>query len=404
MTKKKRILGFTDYGRGGLAYNLRFPLAHWHTQGHEVWLSAINFDGNVANADRTLYPYAERLLPYRRQNPQALPEAIARVKPDVVLSGLDLWMMQDLLRPQSQPAFKDQYSIQHVLSHESRTFVHAAFFPVDNLLPNGFVNTETEMLIGYADMPICYSQFSKEAVLKSTGLDVPCIPLPIDTSTYYPRDKVQARKRFNIADDVFVISMVATNQWRKLWGEFATVMGRVTKRHPDIRILPWAQDQRVCGGFDLQDLFYRNDLLDLIIKPQNIGNATDDDMAELYSAMDLLVLTTAAEGAGLPPLQARACGTAALVSANTANIEFAAHPIELIPSMPTNLVHGFIGPANTVTYSTNVLELEERIERLYQDRALLRTIGETGRIAMQAYTPEKIMPLWDNLLNAMVNS
>jgi glycosyltransferase involved in cell wall biosynthesis len=405
--QKKRILGFCDYGTSGLAVNLRLPLAHWHAQGHDVWFLGWSYDGNVHNVNRgpSMYPYADHIIPCGGGIPRGcreLPEVIKMLQPDILITGYDLWFIPSLLDPEHEPYYAGKQEVIDLLHHERRRFVHIAVFPLENLYVGGYINRTAETLIGNVDLPVCYAEFSRRAILRSTGLDVPIIPLAIDTSIFYPRGREQSRKQLGLPEDAFLIAMVASNQWRKLWNEFLDVMSRIVKRHPDVRIIPWTEEQRVVGGIDLHEYLYRSDLVSHAIMPgSKVGTLTDDGMAQLYSAIDLLVLTTAAEGAGLSPMQARACGTPALTSANTATIEFSGDPYELIPSQPNGVIHGIFGPPNTVVYSTDVNALEDRIEKLYRDRELRLAVATRSQKTMEAFNPEKILPLWDALLTSI---
>lgn len=399
--RKKRILGFGDFGWSGLAQCLRLTLSHLHYAGHEVWYLATGFDGNPNRVDRNTYPYAERVLPCSYDRPlggAVFPDVVGRVQPDVILSGVDLWWMDPLLLPEVVYGKVSAAAI-HTLGHATRHFTYVAYFPLENLYKGGYLNREAEALIGLVDVPVCFSDFSRQGVLRSSGLDVPMIPVPIDTKIFYPRGCSESRRILNYPFDAFLVGMVGMNQWRKLWGEFYKVMGRVVKRHPNVRVVPWSTPMGNPGGCDMDELIYRNDLEHAVIM-RNI-HLTDEGMAHLYSALDLVVLTTAAEGAGLPPMQARACGTPALVSANTSNIEFAGHPFELVPSKSKALIHGFVGPQNTEVYMTDIDVLEERIEKLYVDRAFREEVAEASLQSMRALTPEMILPLWENLIDSI---
>jgi glycosyltransferase involved in cell wall biosynthesis len=405
--RKKRILGFGPYGANGLAVNLRLPLAHWHAQGHEIWYLASLYDGNVEDVNRgvNMYPYAERMIPCGPGFPvgcRDLPEAIERIQPDIVLTGYDLWFITSLLNPEREPYYAGKQKAIDLLHHERRNFLHIAFFPLENLYVDGYINRTCEELVGKVDLPVCYAQWSRRAILRSTGLDIPNIPLAIDTSVFYPRGRERSRKELELPEEAFLIAMVASNQWRKLWNEFFDVMSRIVKRHPDIRIIPWTNEERVGGGIDIHEYLYRSDLTPYALMPgSKAGTVSDEYMAQLYSAIDLLVLTTSGEGAGLPPMQARACATPALVSANTANVEYSGDPYELIPSRPSSIGHGFSGPPNTLVYRTDTDALEDRIERLYRDRELRLAIAERSKKTMEAFTPERILPLWDALLTSI---
>jgi glycosyltransferase involved in cell wall biosynthesis len=395
--KKKKILGVNFYGSSGFAQSTRLNLAHLHDLGHEVWLIGNLYDGNIKAVDRspTMYPYAERIIPGKIEG--ELPEAVAKIQPDIVLTGFDMMSLKALLDPEK--GFPKNGAVHCLLGQDTRHFTHIAYFPLESLIEGGYMSRECEQLLGLIDVPVCYSRYGQQGILRSCGLDIPFIPLPIDTTKFFPRGRALARRQIPFPANGFVVGMIATNQWRKLWNEFLEVMGRVINQHPDVYMLPWWIQGNGPGGFNLPELLYRNNLHRNVIMPP--GNLNEEQMGLMYSALDLVVLTSACEGAGLPPIQARASGTPALVSNNTGMTEFAGHPFELIPSESAGLVHGFIPPFNTVVYTTNTDVLEERIEKLYADRALRDEIAAASLKAMEAYYPEKILPLWEKLIDGI---
>ena len=260
-----------------------------------------------------------------------------------------------------------------------------AVFPIEPIQPLGLVNRTVERLIGHVDMPICYSQASGRAVLRSTGLSIPHIPLPIDTDTYFPRDRAAARARYGLSEGDFIITLMAEKQQEHTWKTFAVMMQKLTRSYRNIRLLPWILHGSETARFDLNDYLFKQGLEECIVVPKNITAASDDDIAHLYTAMDVLVATGAPEAAALPMLHARACGTPVLVKQHSPHAEFSGHEIEIIPTH-----------AQTDEIDANVLE--QHIDRLYQDASLRATVSAAGRQAMQNHRPQQIMPLWDTAL------
>jgi glycosyltransferase involved in cell wall biosynthesis len=254
-------------------------------------------------------------------------------------------------------------------------------------------------MIAGADVPVTYSRFSQSAVERDMGIHIPFIPISHDPTIYTPGSKAASRARLNLPLDKFIVGMVATNQYRKLWGEFFEAGGALARRHDDVLLLPWTTwNLQMLGGFDIEDLVYRNAVDRQTINPaEHIGQLNDSQMADLYRALDVCVLTTVGEGAGLPPIRARACGTPALVSDNTSNSEFAADPFELIPSRVTHLDNG----SNIARFSTDTHVLLERLEELYKDRSLLGNLGERCAQAMLPYATPNVLPQWDRLLESI---
>ena len=72
-----------------------------------------------------------------------------------------------------------------------------------------------------------------------------------------------------------------------------------------------------------------------------------------------------------------------------------------VPSKSKALIHGFVGPQNTEVYMTDIDILEERIEKLYVDRAFRKEVAEASLQSMRALAPEMILPLWENLIDSI---
>jgi len=62
-----------------------------------------------------------------------------------------------------------------------------------------------------------------------------------------------------------------------------------------------------------------------------VGNVDEPDLPALYSMSVLLVQWSLYEGVGLPPMEAMACGTAAVVSDGGALAELAGQAAEIVP-------------------------------------------------------------------------
>ena len=62
-----------------------------------------------------------------------------------------------------------------------------------------------------------------------------------------------------------------------------------------------------------------------------IGHVTNDDLVALYTAAAVFVFTSAYEGFGLPPLEAMACGTPAVVFDNSSLREVSGGAASLVP-------------------------------------------------------------------------
>lgn len=401
--RKLNIVGLSDFGNSGISETLREPLRHWHRQGHTVSHACLGFNGWQAAVDEQDYPYKDRL--YRivggdtnneRFGQICLDKIINQTKADIVISSFDVWMVSYLAQPELHGYIAHDAQAMHTLGRDTRSFQHIAYFPIDGLVQNAHLPRQFDEIIAGFDVPVTYSRFARDAVLRDTGMEIPFIPICHDAKVFNPAGRAHARKEMGFPKDKFLVGMVATNQYRKLWGEFMVAAARLAHKYDDVMLVPWTTwDIQIAGGFDIRDLAYRENVIKQTIDPSNhVGQLRDAQMADLYRALDVCVLTTVGEGAGLPPIRARACGTPALVSDNTACREFAADPFELIPSNPTHLDNG----SNIQRFTTNVDVLFERLEHLYQNRKFARKLGEKGARAMLQYSSDNVMPVWDALL------
>ena len=114
-------------------------------------------------------------------------------------------------------------------------------------------------------------------------------------------------------------------------------------------------------------MIQRSRVRDRILRTGPIDGA---DLPPLYSTAELLIQWSLYEGVGLPPLEAMACGTAALVSDGGALRELAGQAAEVVP----------LGPA---------AQLAEGIIGLLNDKGRCERIAEDGRkLAAQWTWPE----------------
>ena len=387
----------------GSAESIQAPLMHWHRQGHEIWELSFGFTGWVAALDEKRQPWRERVLRIHGQEPvrgqfgqECISAALQTSKANIVLTTFDVGMISYLAYPENDPILTADPRRLEYLSHGTRQFQHIAYFPLDGLVDGAHLPRGMDETIAGFDIPVTYSKFAQAAVLRDTGLEISYIPISHDPSLYCPGDRAEARRALRLPEDCFIIGMIATNQHRKLWGEFIKAAAEIARRHPDVIIVPWTTwDYQIAGGADIADFIYREDVLSQTINFGGaVGNMTEEGMVNVYRSLDVCVLTTVGEGAGLPPLRARACGIPALVSDNTSNAEFIAHEFERVPSFPTHFDNG----ANVLRYGTDVNELVNRLETLYQDAKLRKTIGQAGVVEMRKYEHSRVLPYWDALL------
>ena len=403
--RKRKILALCDFGNTGISESIRLPLAHLHEQGHEVWQLGLGYNGWSNRIDRKMYPWGDRMLPifgrsdHDRFGQQAIAEALEVSGAEILVTAFDVWMVQWLAQPEMMPYLTPQ--THKAIDHATRKFTHLAYFPIDGAIDGLYLPTAPaqgmeEAIAGF-DVPVTYSRFAQEVISRSMNLDVPFIPICHDGDVYKPMNKAEARKEFGLPKDAFVIGMVATNQYRKLWGDFFDAVVPLLRKYPNMYAFPWTTwDMKIMGGSEIRDYAYRSGVDSQIIAPgELVGTFSDEGMAKLYNTFDLLTLCTVGEGAGLPPIRARACGVPALVQDHSSNTEFAGHKLELIPNRGT-----FYDPlgSNLLRYLPDVQAMTDRIEQLYRNKLLRDEVGGVALAQMAVYRKENVLPKWEKLI------
>lgn len=397
-----KILGLGDVGNTGIGESLRLPLRHWHDSGHQISQAGLGFTGWADTLDESVYPWRHRMFNIlgaqndsERFGQKCMANIVAHVKPDVLMTAYDVWMVQYLAWPHRML----DANANIMLGLDQREFEHLAYFPLDGALRDGTLPREMDEVIAAFDHPVTYSRFARDVVKKSIGLEIPFIPIAHDPAIYHPGSREEARARLGLPQDKFIIGMVGTNQYRKLWWEFIEAAAALCRFHKDVMVLPWTTwDKQIAGGFDISHLIYQENIMSQAINPgAAIHQLSDERMADLYRSMDVCVLTTIGEGAGLPPLRARACGVPALVSANSSNTEFTAHGFERLRSIGTHYDNG----SNILRYTTDVSQLVRKLTRLYDDRSFRDHLGALGVEEMRQYEIAAVMPQWDELLGSI---
>jgi glycosyltransferase involved in cell wall biosynthesis len=399
--QKKTILALSDFGVSGISQSIHEPLKYWHDQGHVIFHLALGYNGIYSSVDEILYPWRERLLPIHATSEankfgqNQIRQALEISKADIIISSFDVWMVDWLCRPEENSMLDNE--TKKILSHANRNFHHILFYPIDGLQENKYLPLGMEEGILGADSPITYSKFSQNAMQSNFNITVPMIPIAHDPAIFHPLDKKECRRKMHLDEDIFLISMVGTNQYRKSFGDFLKAAVPFAKEHDNVRICLFTTNQTILGGADIKAFIYKSGISDRFIDPSNmVGRLSDEGMNIFYNALDVLCLVTVGEGCGLPPLRARACGVPALVSNNTSNIEFAGHPFELI-KLRGKYYDNF--GSNLERYLTDTDDLQEKLEILYNNLAFRHEIGQAGIEHMKQFEVNNIMPMWDEVIN-----
>jgi glycosyltransferase involved in cell wall biosynthesis len=191
----------------------------------------------------------------------------------------------------------------------------AAYHPVD---------MDPVVLMQGGGMPVVFSRFG-EAVLRAAGWDPEYVPHAVDTRTYHPMDRAEARRRFGIPEDTFVILWVAANKGnpsRKAFGEGVQAVAEFIKRRrpsePPVLLNLHSEQFGVLHGVNLQRLCEAVGLENhQVVFPDQYAyhlGLPPEYLNTWYNIADVLISPSMGEGFGIPILEAQSAGTPVIVN------------------------------------------------------------------------------------------
>jgi glycosyltransferase involved in cell wall biosynthesis len=190
-------------------------------------------------------------------------------------------------------------------------------------------------LLRRADAVIAVSEATRRDVLRLTATDperITVIPEGVAPAFRAASEDAVGRLRAKLHIDRPFLLAVGTFDPRKRIDALADVARRVRRDHDVVLVI--AGDQGTFAGAVTASLA-RAGLAD---HSRVIGHVSSEDLVTLYTAASCFVFTSSYEGFGLPPLEAMACGTPAVVFDNSSLPEVSGTAAAVIPDGDTALM------------------------------------------------------------------
>ena len=175
--------------------------------------------------------------------------------------------------------------------------------------------------------PIAMSRFGEQQ-LRDNDFDPLYVPHAIDTEVFKPvEDRDALREAMGLDKDRFVIGMVANNFGcmppRKAFPQMFQAFAEFRRRHDDAFLYLHCDILGIYEGINLVELAQINGIPTGSYGgvPQEkymVGAITQEQMARVYSLMDVLANPSYGEGFGIPIVEAQACGVPVIVTDWTA--------------------------------------------------------------------------------------
>lgn len=293
-------------------------------------------------------------------------EAVLKsAKPDMIVIQNDPWNV---------PAYLDK--LEKVLSVRPPI---VASMPVDGKNCCG-------SKLNRLDLAVFWTKFGlEEARLGGYTGRAAVIPLGVDLELYKPMDRLEARKKIGLPEevhDVFIFGNVNRNQPRKrldltvqYFAEWAIGNG-IKDAYLFLMIAPTGDI-----GYGVQQLmqYYgmRGDMKRLILVEPDIGVGYQEEvLPSIYSCFDAQVSTTQGEGWGLTTMEGMACGVPQIVPHWSALGEWCGDAVCHVRCSNQNVTPNYI---NVVGGVPDKDEMITAMDRFYRDPLLRESYAAKGQ-------------------------
>lgn len=370
-----------------------------HAAGHDVHILGLSYWGDPHDFPYTIWPTVAPADKCRDAfGTGRLPLLIDRLRPDACLILQDPFNIQgyfDVLDSYFKDADADERAnvippIVGWLAADSRNYYCK---PLNRL-------THVAM----------WTQFGVDE-MRAGGYEGPTsiIPLGVDHSLFYPRDKRESREKCGLPQDAFVVGVVGRNQHRKkidlciaAFHHLITDYAGMDKAVLYLHVAPTGD-----VGVNIRALVHHYNLHGRVFLAEpHIGVGVDNAlMPYVYSSLDVLLSMSQAEGWNLPALEAMACGAVCVLP------DFAAHgdtgwvgnAAERVPCPYPAMT----APMNTLAYTVgavpDVHEAAASLNALYRSTHSRRKLRERGLAKAAEFSWERTGQMMAELLERVVS-
>ena len=304
-----------------------------------------------------------------RGDPHAYPYPLYAAAPGGDMFGIGrlVWMC-DFVKPDVIVIQNDGWNIPFYMQQLGE-FPELLQIPVVAIVAVDGKNFRGEWLKGIAHA-IFWTQFALDEA-RAGGYHGPAsvIPLGVDRTIFYPRDKMEMRRKLLPAKlhDAFIVGNVNRNQPRKRWDLLVRYFAlwlhkaKVANAYLFLHTAPTGDT-----GIQILQLatFYGVAERIATVTPDVWYGPSDEHMAETYNCFDVNASTTQGEGFGLTTLESMACNVPQIVPDWSALGDWAKGAAWLVPCTTTA-----IGPpyVNVIGGVADEQAFIQALGRMYSD-------------------------------------
>jgi glycosyltransferase involved in cell wall biosynthesis len=182
--------------------------------------------------------------------------------------------------------------------------------------------------------------------LEKAGIDSIYIPHAVDRKVMKPTETYRGasiRELLRVPENAFLVSIVAANKangivHRKAIAEQIMAFSIFKRNHPDAYLYLHSEPSPVFGGFNIPGLVRAcgldADCVRWLDSDENRIGYSDEYLAALYTASDVLLACSYGEGFGVPVIEAQSCGTRVISSGWAATQDLAGEDSWLVEGQP----------------------------------------------------------------------
>lgn len=360
-----------------------------HRTGHDVSVLGLGYYGDPHPLPYDIYPC---ISPYDKCRSyfgeERLPILIGRLNPGIVVILQDPWNI---------PAYFSQ--LDKVKEYCQKENIPFTVPPVVGWIAVDSQNQKSEGLNRLGHLVVWTKFAGKELVKAGYGGGYSVIPLGVDTSIFYPRDKQESRAEIfgnlSLPVDAYIVGVVGRNQPRKRLDlsiqYFAEWLREYSISNAYLYLHVAPTGERSC---DIRSLIDYHGLKGrVIINEPDVGVGNDESLMPLiYSCLDLHMTQSQAEGWHLPTLEAMACGVPCLVpdhSAFSVDGGWCGDAVVRVKCNGTSLTAPLNGYPYTIGSVPDKVDTIIALQQLYRSGNLRSNYGQRGAGFAERLTWEK---------------
>ena len=327
--------------------------------------------------------------------------AIIKFRPDILITIGDMWNFA--------------YITDSNICRTRRLFQWCAYISCDGEPFGGGIPPALVPVIEDVDIPIAYTDYAKEMILKSchdseTRLRLKTIYHGVDASLFKPLDWEERRKlraAYGI-DDKLMFLTVCRNQSRKNIPEMFKawkIFSAMDEARGNVIFWPHMYFNDPAGwkiGDLLEILKLRNNSImyynEVAYAPSEMHLISEIELVKLYQIADVFLLISG-EGFGLPTFEAMAANVPCILLDYAASSELGAGGrAELVPVNDSITWTGMHLTQRPIPDSERIVDA---MLKLYRNKNLRNDIANKGHEFAVQFTWERICDEWNDLLRGI---